>query len=217
MKKILYILTFILTFALCMISVSAYETGSVNCNLLNVRVSPSTQSDIVDRLVRGTQFEIIYTDNGWYNIRMQNGITGFVHADYVTKGASKSSSGSSVASKIAADAHNYIGYRYSYGSSGPNAFDCSGFTSYLYRQHGYSLPRTSASQGSYGTYIDKQNLIAGDLVFFSNRSDKKINHVGIYIGNNNFIHASTSTKGVVMDSLNSTYYTNHYVCARRVL
>lgn len=198
------------------ISINAYEKGYVSCDVLNVRVSPNTSCEIVDRLSYGTDFEIIYTDNSWYNIRMNNGVTGFVSAKYVTIN-SNSSKGNDVAAQIASSAHNYIGRPYSYGSSGPNAFDCSGFTSYLYKQYGYSLPRTSASQGNYGTYVAKQNLVPGDLVFFSNRSDRKINHVGIYTGNNNFIHASTSTRGVVMDNLTSNYYTKNYVTARRVL
>lgn len=217
MKKLLCVTTFFLIIIIGAINVSANETGYVNCNLLNVRVSPNTQCEVIETLPNGTKFEIIYADNGWYNIRLQSGVTGFVCADYVKKSTDGVKGESAVASQIAMNAHNYIGCRYSYGSSGPNAFDCSGFTSYLYRQYGYSLPRTSASQGSYGTYIDKSNLVAGDLVFFSNRSDRRINHVGIYIGNDSFIHASTSTRGVVMDNLNSDYYTKNYICARRVL
>lgn len=216
MKKLICILMVIFTFNLSSINIYAYENGFVNCNALNVRVSPNTDCGIVTTLSRGTEFEIIYTDNGWYNIRMQNGVTGFVCADYVTKNQ-LSAAGGNVTAKIVSDAYRYIGSRYSYGSSGPNAFDCSGFTSYIYKQSGYSLPRTSTSQGSFGTYVAKENLNPGDLVFFSNRSDRTINHVGIYIGDSNFIHASTSSRGVVLDSLNSSYYINHYVCARRVV
>lgn len=211
------IITLLTLLTLSLNSVAA-ETGYVSCNLLNVRVSPSTSSDIVTQLEKNTSFEIIYTDNGWYNIRMQSGKTGFVAAQYVTKNSTAvSSNASDVAKRIASDAYNYIGCRYSYGSSGPSAFDCSGFTSYLYKRQGYSLPRTSNSQGNYGTHVEKQNLTAGDLVFFSNRSDRKINHVGVYVGNNNFIHASTSVRGVVIDNLGSDYYKRNYVTARRIL
>lgn len=218
MIKIIFILTTIIAILTLSINAVAAQIGYVSCNLLNVRVSPNTSSDIISQLERNSSFEIIYTDNGWYNIRMQNGVTGFVSAQYVTKNnPAKNSDASTVAMKIVSDAYNYIGCRYSYGSSGPSAFDCSGFTSYLYKKQGYTLPRTSNSQGSYGTLVDKQNLTAGDLVFFSNRSDKRINHVGVYIGNNNFIHASTSVRGVVIDSLGSDYYKRNYVTARRIL
>ena len=218
MRKITTTIITVLTLLTLSINSVAAETGYVSCNLLNVRVSPNTSSDIVTQLERNASFEIIYTDNGWYNIRMQSGKTGFVAAQYVTKNSTAANSNASdVAKRIASDAYNYIGCRYSYGSSGPSAFDCSGFTSYLYKRQGYSLPRTSNSQGSYGTYVEKQNLTAGDLVFFSNRSDRKINHVGVYVGNNNFIHASTSVRGVVIDNLGSDYYKRNYVTARRIL
>lgn len=217
MKKFTSVIISLLIITVLSVNTYAVEKGTVNCDTLNVRVSPNTTCEIVAQLSKGNVFDILYTDNGWYNIRMSNGKTGFVSAKYVTKDGAAGSSPSSVAAKIAESAHNYIGYRYSYGSTGPSAFDCSGFTSYLYRQFGYTLPRTSTSQGSYGTYVDKSSLAAGDLVFFSNRGDRKINHVGIYVGNNNFIHASTSSRGVVMDNLGSSYYVRNYVTARRIL
>lgn len=201
----------------------AAERGVVNCNLLNVRVSPNTDCEVVECIPSGTEFDIVYTDNnGWYNIRMEDGNTGFVYAEYVKKVTELNEKTDEnitddVANNIISNAASYIGYPYSYGSTGPNAFDCSGFTSYIFKQQGIQLPRTSYEQGSYGTYVAKENLLPGDLVFFSNRSDRRINHVGVYIGNNEFVHASTSTRGVVKDSLTSTYYVNHYVTGRRVL
>ena len=144
---------------------------------------------------------------------MANGVTGFVSANYVSTAPVAASVGVQAAQTV----QKYIGHSYSYGASGPNSFDCSGLTSYVYRQHGVSLPRSSGSQGSSGVYVAKTNLAAGDLVFFSNRGDRKINHVGIYVGDNKFVHAATSRRGVVMDNLTSSYYVNHYVTARRVV
>lgn len=193
------------------LNVYAAEYLYVDCNILNVRVSPNTECEIVDKLPRGEKLEVIYADNGWYNIRMANGVTGFVSKYYVKKAQS------SVGTSVAAAVQQFIGCAYSYGASGPGAFDCSGLTSYVYGQHGVSLPRTSYSQGSAGTYVEKGNLAAGDLVFFSNRSDRVINHVGIYVGDNKFVHAATTARGVVMDNITSSYYVNHYVTARRVI
>ena len=212
--------TFIFLFVF-VLDVSASEIGFVTCDVLNVRESPNTDCAIVDRMPYGTEFEIIYTDNGWYNIKMNNGITGFVSAAYVNK-AQKSPAdlfynGVKTGAEIAKLAHNYIGSRYSYGSSGPNTFDCSGFTSYLYKQYGYSLPRTSTSQSQIGVQVGKDGLVPGDILCFSNRRDRKVNHVGIYVGESKFIHASTSVRGVVMDDLNSDYFSKNYVCARRIL
>ena len=150
MQKSLFsiILAIILLFSF--FTVFASEGGYVNCSLLNVRVSPNTSSEIVAQLPQGTKLEIIYTDLGWYNVRMENGVTGFVFAPYITKAQIISDANNEVAEKVASDAHNYIGSRYVYGTSGPNTFDCSGFTSYLYKQYGVSLPRTSTSQGTVG-------------------------------------------------------------------
>ena len=217
MRKSLFSIILAVMLLFSFFTVFASEGGYVNCNLLNVRVSPNTSSEIVAQLPQGTKLEIIYTDLGWYNVRMENGVTGFVFAPYITKAQIISDVNNEVAEKVASDAHNYIGSRYVYGTSGPNTFDCSGFTSFLYKQYGVSLPRTSTSQGTVGRYVDKNSLVEGDIVCFSNRSDRKINHVGIYVGDGNFIHASTSVRGVVMDSLYSNYYVNHYVTARRVM
>jgi len=214
-KSIVFFLTLIIT--LFAFTVSATEQGYVNCNMLNVRVSPNTECAVLTQLPFGTPFDIIYADNGWYNIRMQDNVTGFVSAPYVKKGIKDITLHSDVASQIVTDAHQYLGYRYVYGTAGPSSFDCSGFTSYLYKKYGYSLPRSSYEQGSYGTYIEKSDLVPGDLLFFSNRGDRRINHVGLYIGDGNMIHASTSNRGVVLNSIYSSYYTTHYVCARRVL
>lgn len=207
----------VLTAIICLLTLSlnaAAEYVYVNCDALNVRVSPNTSCDVVQTVPSGTGLEVIYADNGWYNIRMSNGVTGFVSAKYVSAAAPQ---GSSVGVKAAQTAQKYIGHSYSYGASGPHSFDCSGLTSFVYRQLGISLPRASSSQGSSGTYVAKSSLAAGDLVFFSNRGDRKINHVGIYVGDNKFVHAATSKRGVVMDNITSSYYVNHYVTARRVV
>lgn len=212
MKKYILSIVLAIILSLSVLPTFANETGYVNCDVLNVRVSPSTSSDIVTKLPYGTKLDIIYTDNGWYNIRMQDGVTGFVSAPYL----SNTPAVSNVATQAASDAYNYLGCSYAYGSTGPNSFDCSGFTSFLYKKQGIALPRTSSEQGSAGVYIEKSELTAGDLVFFSNRSDRRINHVGIYVGNNEFIHASTSGRGVVKDNLYEDYYVRNFVTARRV-
>ena len=119
-------------------------------------------------------------------------------------------------STVIATAKSYIGSKYVYGASGPNSFDCSGFTSYVFKLHGISLSRTAQGQYSNGTAVARSNLQAGDLVMFGS-SASGINHVGIYIGGGQIVHAANPSRGVTIDSITSGYYNNKYVGARRVM
>ena len=214
MRKSLKTILCLILILLLNVNAFAYDKAFVICDVLNVRVSPNTDCEVINKLYTNTSVDVIYTTNtGWCCVKLSDNSTGFVSAKYLQFGLPSTNNGLTIAN----DAHNYLGCSYVYGASGPSSFDCSGFTSYLYKKYGYSIPRTASMQGTIGTYVDKSNLQLGDLVFFSNRSDKKINHVGIYTGNGNFIHASTSTRGVVKDSLSSNYYTNHYITARRIV
>lgn len=117
-------------------------------------------------------------------------------------------------SNIESIARQYLGYRYVWGGSSPSGFDCSGFTSYVYRKAGISISRTSRAQYAAGTKVSKANLRSGDLVFFGS-SARNISHVGIYIGNGQLIHASTPSTGVIISSMNSNWYIRNYVGAAR--
>lgn len=122
---------------------------------------------------------------------------------------------SSIRSGVTNMAASFLGHRYVYGGSTPSSgFDCSGFVQYIMRQHGISMNRTSASQGTQGTKISKSDLRPGDLLFFG---ASRITHVGIYVGDGMMIHASNPTRGVVKDSINSNYYTRNFISARRVI
>ena len=114
-------------------------------------------------------------------------------------------------------AENYLGCKYVSGGNGPSSFDCSGFTTYVYKHFGYSLNRTSVGQQSNGTQVSKSNLEKGDILVFLDESKSKVGHVGIYIGGNRFIHAANPSKGVVEESLSNSYYDQRYVTARRIL
>lgn len=123
---------------------------------------------------------------------------------------------SSKADRIIATAKKYIGVPYLWGGESPSGFDCSGFVQYVFKAHGISLNRTCETQYKHGKYVSKSNLKPGDLVFFQNTYKAGISHVGIYIGDGKFIHASSS-KGVTISNLSSSYYTSHYYGARRIL
>ena len=118
---------------------------------------------------------------------------------------------SSKGNEIVAYAKQFLGCKYVYGGTTTKGFDCSGFTQYVYKNFGVNLNRTAAAQYSNGTSV--KNLQAGDLVMFGKSG---INHVGIYIGGNTFIHAANSKRGVTTDTLASGYYKTNYVGARRI-
>lgn len=135
-----------------------------------------------------------------------------------SSGNTAPSGNSSKQEQVVSYAKQFLGYQYVYGGSGPKTFDCSGFTQYVYKKFGISLLHSARRQANVGTYVKKSNLQKGDLVFFSqDGGGKNIGHVGIYVGGNQFIHASSPTRGVRYDSLSSSYYTKNYVTARRLL
>lgn len=120
-------------------------------------------------------------------------------------------------SSVAALAQQYLGVPYVYGGSSPSGFDCSGFTMYIFSQVGINLPHGATSQLSYGTAVSRSELQPGDLVFFQDYG-AVASHAGIYIGGNQFVHASSSSyngRCVVISSLTETYYDSHYYTARR--
>lgn len=115
---------------------------------------------------------------------------------------------------IVATAKKYLGVPYVWGGTSPKGFDCSGLVQYVCRQNGISVPRVAASQRGAGKYVSRANLQAGDLVFFGKGG--RINHVGIYIGNGQMIHAPQTGDVVKVSSINSTYRVNNYAGAVRV-
>lgn len=119
------------------------------------------------------------------------------------------------------DAEKYLGAPYKFGGNTSSGFDCSGFALKVFEENNYKLPRRSADQAETGSQIDIREVKPGDLLFFATAGGTKVSHVGIVheIGNDGevrFIHAST-TKGVIISSLNETYWNKAYLHAQRVL
>jgi len=122
--------------------------------------------------------------------------------------------------EILETAKNFLGTKYVWAANGPSAFDCSGFTKYVFQQNGINLPRYSAHQANIGKKIKFSELKKGDLVFFDThkRFKHKVNHVGIFIGKNQFIHASSAKKRVIITSFSKKkFYRNKFLYARRVI
>ena len=201
--------------------------GFIKGSSVRMRSGAGTGYSILGTYNNGTPLTITGESNGWTSVSI-NGVRGYVNSAYVTttkpsaEAVTTGSSGASAdasnhAQFIVATAKQYLGYPYVYGGASPSGFDCSGFVNYVFKQCGYSMNRVaSAIYYNNGTYVEKGNLQPADLVFFSNSSES-VGHVGIYIGNNQFIHASSSTVGVIISDLSSTYYLQHYVGAKRIL
>ena len=198
-----------------------YTKKYVNVSVLNFRSNPSTKASILGVILKGSEVEVISISNGWSKVEY-NGKEGYVSSNYLSDKTTDINqiTTSAKAGKIIEYAKTLLGKKYVWADEGPNTFDCSGFTWYVYKNIAkISLPRTSKEQGAYGTYISKKDLQPSDLVFFDTvgAKDNVISHVGIYIGNNQFIHSSSSQGKVVISQLDSNYYLNAFVNGRRIL
>ena len=129
------------------------------------------------------------------------------------------SSNSAKGEQIVTFAKGFLGYKYVYGGTTPSGFDCSGFVYYIFNQSGISLSRSLSVQSKSGTYVEKSNLRPGDVIIFNDWDNLAMGHVGIYIGDNQFIHAANSKRGVVTDYMDyrNSYYNTRYVTARRLV
>jgi hypothetical protein len=201
---------------------------------LNVRSDQSATSSKLGILSKGEKVTGI--DKGEWVEFTFNGNTGYVIKSYLsaTKPAAEqpkanNNSGNSTPAKTEKQSYSsdidkvvevalaQVGKPYIWASANPNiGFDCSGLTYYAFKQAGINLNRTSYTQINNGVSVDSKDLRKGDLVFFNNGGGR-ISHVGIYIGNNQFVHASSPGTGVIVSKLFGSYFGNTYVGARRII
>ena len=212
------------------------KTLYINTETANLRKTASTASEVVTTLSLNSAVNVISEENGWSKVKVGDK-EGYISSSLLSdkrqetsrsmtkfrektaEESNKTENTSNVASSgngssVVATANQYIGSRYIYGGTAPSGFDCSGFTSYVYKRYGVSLSRTAAGQYSNGVAVSKGELQPGDLVMFGKSG---INHVGIYIGGGKMIHAANPSRGVTTDTINSGYYGTNYVGARRIL
>ena len=191
--------------------------GRANGDGINVRSGPSTESEVLASVNSGTIVTVNGFEDGWYDVTCKYGTEGYIRSDFLDLTASNTAS-SAAGSSIVDIAMQHLGTRYVYGGASPSGFDCSGFTMYIYKQFGYSLPHTATGQwqSGIGTRVYSiSELQPGDLVFFndpSRNAGKACSHAGIYIGNGQHIHSSSSrSNGVIISDLTSGYYNAYFI------
>ncbi|MGL5316425.1 MAG: NlpC/P60 family protein [Peptostreptococcaceae bacterium] len=188
-------------------------TKYVNVDGLNFRIGPGTSYSVITVLKKGQAVEVLQ-DGTWCKIQCLNKI-GYVSSAYLV--ATNPINLANRQQDIVSFAKTKLGCSYVYGAEGPSSFDCSGFIKYIYNTvTGITMPRVSKEQSKFGDLVKFSELKVCDLIFFDTDLDGVVNHVGMYIGNNTMIHASSSAKKVVITTI-SDYYTKRFVNARRIL
>lgn len=207
------------------------DKGSISVAAANIRTEPNTDSEILTMLEKGDGIDICAYSGEWLKIRMDDGSYGWVFSDLVNVRSSLitrlrtmlaasrgfSARGSDLGRQVASIAQKYLGTNYVWGGTSPSGFDCSGLAQYVYKQVGISLNRVASEQARQGTKVNRGSLVPGDLVFFNTSSGSSIDHVGIYIGDNKFIHAANGRQKVLIDPLSHSYYNSRFITARRII
>lgn len=215
-------------------------TKYINGSSVYIRNEPSTDASIVISLIRNTDVTVTGENGDWYKVKYGDS-EGYIFKELLSDEQTEqtnrhmpleettnlqenveqtsNSNESSLGQEIVEYAKQYLGYPYVYGGAGSSSFDCSGFTMYVYKNFGYSLSHSARAQSKMGTYVEKENLQPGDLVFFLDyETMDDIGHCGIYIGDGNFIHASSGTGYCVkISTLLSGSYDRRYATARRLI
>lgn len=204
-------------------SASTGTAAVVKCSsTVNFRSAASTSSTVLGELKNGTAVTVLSTSNGWSKVSYA-GTTGYISADYlVTASSGTAISPSNTAASVSISAKRqsvlnyaaqFLGVPYVYGGSTPSGFDCSGFTSYVFKNTVGSIPRVAQAQYDATTRVSRDDLLPGDLVFFGS-STSSISHVGIYVGSNQFIHAPSTGDVVKYSSLTGSYATRYQGAGR---
>lgn len=186
---------------------------------VRLREGASTSAAILGIYQNGAEMQVLGVYKDWYKVQAGDKI-GFVFSDFfgLRTDAAVNSAEGDMGQKIVDAAMQYLDVPYVWAGTSPKGFDCSGLVYYIYKEFGYTINRTAASIYENGSYVEKSQLKPGDAVCFTNSgSGSSIGHVGIYIGNDQFIHASSSARKVVISGLSEDYYVRNYVGARHLV
>ena len=189
------------------------DMGTLTGDCVRFRTGPSLTDAVTRYLYRGDRVQVLAKEGDWYKVLL-DGKTGYVYSTYVSLDADKPEASEAVSS-ILDLAREQLGISYVYGGASPaTGFDCSGLVYYCFTKNGYSMNRTASGQYRQGTDVAKEDLQPGDLVFFASTGGWYIGHVGIYLGDGEFIHASSGGRRIMINKLSETYWTKYYYGAR---
>jgi cell wall-associated NlpC family hydrolase len=194
---------------------SLTRKGVIKSERVNFRETPDLSGTIITMLTKNTEVTILAENTNWYRVCLADQREGWVAKDYVAPNNRLLNRGFGYTGLISF-AKNFLRTNYRYGGTSPTGFDCSGFTKYVFGKFGFLIPHKAAEQERMGTPVIKDELLPGDLVFFTGKNTTEVNHVGIYIGHNQFIHAARDPGTVCISSLNKKYYQTHFKSARRI-
>ncbi len=207
---------------------------------VNLRLGPGLEYKEVAEATLGTKFIVLQRNGQWYRAAFSNGMVAWVASwlvdtreqrlarrrrlAMIASGKVQSASMAATIGQAASDlgrrivqlAMRFLGYPYVHGGESPSGFDCSGFVRYVMRQFGIEASHDTRALYRQGRPVARDELRPGDIVFFKNTYRRGISHVGIYIGDDKFIHASTRRTGVRISSLNKPFYAKRYAGARRL-
>ncbi|NLK69060.1 MAG: C40 family peptidase [Clostridiaceae bacterium] len=192
----------------------------INAEALNIRKSSSSSSEKLGTIAYGNRVQVFEESGKYIRILTKDGIEGYVLKEHVvsqsslpSRSSSNQSYNSELSSKIIEYAKTFVGVPYVYGGSTPNGFDCSGFTKYVLNHFNIKAPRSAHEYSSAGTSISRTDMKPGDVIMFDRYNNYRIGHVGIYLGNDKFIHASSSKGKVVIATLSK--YSGNIMGIRR--
>lgn len=198
-------------------------TPDTEGSTLNLRAGPGTEYDKLATIPYGATLNLTGVNGSWFKTSY-NGAEGYVSSEFIAltgaeQGAAAPAAVSSdLRSQVVAYAKQFLGCPYVYGTAGSSTFDCSGYTSYVFRHFGYSLNRSASGQYSNGTAIDQSQMQPGDLILWrAYGSSSAATHVGIYIGNNQYIHASSTGGCVTINDMSYGAGARYLVGVRRIL
>ena len=219
------------------------SSGVINANGVNFRAGPGTNTKVISSLKKNTSVTVLDISKGWNKVKIGTKV-GYVASNFVSIASSNSAAATAAAkanttalsrgttalstdTEVATTIYNelisyakkFLGVKYLYGGASPvSGFDCSGYVGYVFKNFGIKLNRSAEDMYQNGIKVSKSQLKAGDILFFdasSRKASGKIDHAGIYLGNDSFIHASSTNGKVMIQKLSE--YRGTYIGAKRVI